>query len=96
MAGVGVKLKRIYEKKSITANVFGVGYSILITIAPLLFIAICIWVMEYVLGFGSESYLNRELFSSTILYIFIFSLLAVHLLFSPVLARCPAIRSACF
>ena len=87
MAGVGVKLKRIYEKKSITANVFGVGYSILITIAPLLFIAICIWVMEYVLGFGSESYLNRELFSSTILYIFIFSLLAVHLLFSPVLAR---------
>ena len=41
MAGVGVKLKRIYEKKSITANVFGVGYSILITIAPLLWRSTC-------------------------------------------------------
>jgi uncharacterized membrane protein len=31
MAGVGVKLKHIYEKKSITANVFGIGYSVIIT-----------------------------------------------------------------
>lgn len=87
MAGVGVKLKRIYEKKSIAANVFGIGYSVIITIAPVLFIVVSVWVMENMLGFANESYLTRDLFSNMILYIFIFSLLAVHLLFSPVLSR---------
>lgn len=87
MAGVGVKLKHIYEKKSITANVFGIGYSVIITIAPMLFIVASVWAMENVLGFADEDYLTRDLFSSVILYIFVFSLLAVHLLFSPVLSR---------
>lgn len=87
MAGVGVKLKRIYEKKSITASVFGIGYSVMITVAPILFIVVSVWAMEKVLGFANESYLTRDLFSSMLLYIFIFSLLAVHLLFSPVLSR---------
>ena len=87
MAGVGVKLKRIYEKKSITASVFGIGYSVVITVAPILFIVVSVWAMEKVLGFANESYLTRDLFSSMLLYIFIFSLLAVHLLFSPVLSR---------
>ena len=87
MAGVGVKLKRIYEKKSIAANVLGIGYSVIITVAPVLFIVASVWVMENALGFADESYLTRDLFSSVILYIFIFSLLAVHLLFSPVLSR---------
>lgn len=87
MAGVGTKLNRIYEKKSIAANVFGIGYSVIITIAPMLFIVVAVWAMENVLEFANESYLTRDLFSSMILYIFIFSLLAVHLLFSPVLSR---------
>lgn len=87
MAGVGTKLSRIYEKKSIAANVCGIGYSILITIAPMLFSVATIWGMERVLGFADESYLTKDLFSSMILYIFIFSLLAVYLLFSPVLSR---------
>lgn len=87
MAGVGVKLKRIYGKKSITADILGIGYSVIITIAPMIFIVACILVMESVLGFGNEEYMTRELFSCTLLYIFVFSLLAVHLLFSPVLSR---------
>lgn len=87
MAGVGVKLKNIYEKKSISASVFGIGYSVIITVAPMLFIIVSIWAMETMLGFADESYLARDLFSSMILYIFIFSLLAVYLLFSPVLCR---------
>lgn len=85
--GVGVKLKSFYEKRSIAAGVFGIGYSVIVTIAPMLFIVVAVWAMESVLGFASESYLIRDLFSSTIMYIFIFSLLAVHLLFSPVLSR---------
>lgn len=87
MAGVGVKLKRIYEKKSITTSAVGIGYSIIITIAPMLFIVVSVWAMENMLGFADESYLTRDLFSGMIMYIFIFSLLAVYLLFSPVLSR---------
>ena len=68
MAGVGVKLKRIYEKKSITASVFGIGYSVIITVAPILFIVVSVWAMEKVLGFANESYLTRDLFSSMLLY----------------------------
>ena len=36
MAGVGVRLNRIFEKKSIAADIAGFTYSIIITIAPTL------------------------------------------------------------
>lgn len=94
MAGVGIKLKRIYEKKSITASVLGIGYSVIITIAPMLFIVASVRAMENALRFADESYLTQDLFSCVLLYIFIFSLLAVHLLFSPVLSR--YVRDAIF
>ena len=38
MAGVGVKLNRIFKKKSIAASVAGVTYSVVITIAPVLLV----------------------------------------------------------
>lgn len=77
MAGVGVKLNRIYEKKSIAADFFGFVYSIVITVAPILLVIGTILLMGYVLGFGETDFLTRELFSCTVLYIFIFGLLSV-------------------
>ena len=38
MAGVGVKLNRIFEKRSIAADLIGFTYSIIITIAPVLLV----------------------------------------------------------
>lgn len=77
MAGVGVKLNRIFDKKSIFADFIGFAYSTIITIAPMFVVILNILLMGYVLGFNEISYLERELFSCTVLYTFIFSLLAV-------------------
>ncbi len=75
MAGIGVRLNRIFEKNTLTTDLIGFAYSMVITIAPMMVIIICLICMEIVLGFGKIGYAQRELFSCTILYIFIFSLL---------------------
>ena len=77
MAGVGVRLNSVFNKKSIAADIAGVTYSIVITIAPMLVVILNIVLMGNVLGLGDVSYLDRELFSCTVLYSFIFSLLVV-------------------
>lgn len=75
MAGIGVKLNRIFEKNTITYHLIGCGYSIAITIAPMLVVILNIVLMMKVLGFTIVGYTARELFACTILYIFIFALL---------------------
>lgn len=75
MAGIGVKLNRIYQKNTITTNVIGFFYSTVVTIAPVMVVIINLMLMQKVLKFNTVRYFDRELFSCTILYIFIFSLL---------------------
>ncbi len=82
MAGIGVKLNRIFSKNTITSSLVGFGYSTVVTIAPMLLVIGTIILMQYFLGFSKEGYAARELFAATVLYIFIFSLLVV----SPFLA----------
>lgn len=76
MAGVGIKLNRIFNKRSLMSSLYGVACSISYTIAPMLLVIACLLLMFTVLGFDSVPMLERELFSCTILYIFIFSLLS--------------------
>ena len=75
MAGIGVKLNRIYHKNTITTNIVGFFYSTVVTIAPVLVVILNLMLMQWVLGFNTVGYFDRELFSCTILYVFIFSLL---------------------
>ena len=75
MAGIGVKLTNIYKKNTLTTDIIGMGYSMAVTIAPMLVVIGALIIMEYYLDFSSVDYLTRELFSCTVLYIFIFSLL---------------------
>ncbi len=75
MAGIGVQLNKIYNKNSIAARLFGFGYSVVITIAPMLIVITVVVLMLILLGFSKLDYATRELYSCTILYIFIFSLL---------------------
>ena len=51
------------------------GYSTVMTIAPMLTVIGALCIMEYFLDFSSVGYVTRELFSCTVLYIFIFALL---------------------
>lgn len=86
MAGIGVKLNRIYQKNTITTNVIGFFYSTVVTIAPVLVVIANLVLMQMVLKFNTVGFFDRELFSCTILYVFIFSLLTTSP-FNAVLSR---------
>lgn len=75
MAGVGIKLNRIFNKRTLTASLYGIACSIGYTIAPMLVVIGCLLLMYEVLGFDAVPMLERELFSCTVLYVFIFSLM---------------------
>lgn len=86
MAGIGVKLNKIYEKSTVTSNLYGLIYSTIITIAPMLLVFIAVMLMQFLLGFSRVGYAMRELYSCTVLYTFIFAFLVVSP-FNPVLSR---------
>ncbi len=75
MAGIGVKLNRIFEKKSVFSNLVGFTYSTIATVAPMVLVIANIILMGWILGLNKAAYLTREVFFCTVLYIFIFSLL---------------------
>ena len=75
MAGIGVKLNRLYEKGTLTTDIIGIGYSCLLSVAPMIVVIAAIVIMQKLLVFSNVGYAPRNLFSCTILYIFIFSLL---------------------
>lgn len=86
MAGVGVRLNKIFEKNTLTADMTGFAYSVVITVAPMFVVILNLVLMQQVLGFSKTGYAERELFSCTILYIFIFTLLTASP-FNAVLSR---------
>lgn len=49
MAGIGVRLNRIFEKNTITTDLIGFLYSTVVTIAPMMVIIINLILMEYLL-----------------------------------------------
>ena len=75
MAGIGVKLQKIYDRRTILANLAGFGYSTMVTIAPMFVVIGNVMLMSHFLGYETVGYARRGLFSGTVLYIFIFSLL---------------------
>ena len=86
MAGIGVKLQKIYDRRTILANLAGFGYSTMVTIAPMFVVIGNVMLMSHFLGYETVGYARRGLFSGTVLYIFIFSLL-VAAPFNAVLSR---------
>lgn len=75
MAGIGVKLNKIFNKNTIASNLFGFGYSAVITVAPMFLVIASVFIMGIILGVSKIDYASRELYSCTLLYIFIFALL---------------------
>ncbi len=86
MAGIGIKLNKIFSKRTIAANMVGFGYSTVITIAPMFLVIAAVILMQLLLGFSKIGYADRELYSCTVLYIFIFALLTASP-FNAVLSR---------
>ena len=69
MAGVGLRLNKFFNKKSMSSHIAGAGYSIVITIAPMLLIIVTLIIMQRLLGYTQESYYEKQLFQNTVLYI---------------------------
>lgn len=46
MAGIGVKLNNIYGKNTLTTDIIGIGYSTVVTIAPMLTVIGALCFME--------------------------------------------------
>lgn len=76
MAGIGIRLNKIFNKNSIAAKLFGFGYSMMVTIAPMIIIIAVVILMQVLLEYSKLGYAARELYSCTVLYIFIFALMA--------------------
>ena len=74
MAGIGVRLNRIFEKKSVLSSMIGFAYSTIATVAPMVLVILNIVLMGWVLKLNQTTYLEREVFFCTVLYIFFFML----------------------
>ena len=75
MAGIGIKLNRLFEKNTLTTHLAGFAYSSMSTVTPMLVVILNILLMSHFLGFSQLGFVERELFSCSVLYIFIFALL---------------------
>lgn len=71
MAGIGVRLNKIYGKNTLTTDLVGVGYSTVVTIAPMLVVIGAIVAMEYFLGFSRIRDIGRENFFLVRYFIFL-------------------------
>lgn len=76
MAGIGIRLNRIFKKHTLIHTMYGSAYSMTATITPMLVVIGCLLVMYWFLKFDTLRYYDREIFSCTMLYIFIFALLS--------------------
>ncbi len=75
MAGIGFELKKLFNKDGILSTVFGGLYATITTIGPTVMVILAINLMHFLLPYVTVSWYEREVLSSTILYVFIFSLL---------------------
>lgn len=75
MAGIGFELRKIYSDDSVGRSVLGAMYSTLVTVGPTIIVVGTILLMYLVLEYSNVGYQDRELLSSTILYVFIFAVI---------------------
>lgn len=75
MASLGKTIKKSFEKKTLTSTAFGAILSTFSTIAPMFLVIGGVVLLYVFLDYNSVLYADRLLFTSSILYIFIFSLL---------------------
>ena len=75
MGGIGIKLNRVFRHRSLFMHLYGFLYSTIVTVAPMFVVIGAILVSQILLHFETLGYMQRELFSDTVLYIFIFAVL---------------------
>ena len=72
MAGIGVKLQKIYDRRTILANLAGFGYSTMVTIAPMFVVIGNVMLMPFSWIRDSRVCEKRIIFRHGTLYFYIF------------------------
>lgn len=75
MAGIGFELKKLFRKDGIFSTVIAGLYATVVTIGPTIMVILAINLMYFLLPYVQMPWMDREVLSSTILYVFIFSLI---------------------
>ena len=75
MASLGKSVKKSFEKRTISSTLFGILVSTMTTVAPMLLVMGGIIALYLLLDYKSVVYSECVLFTCSLLYIFIFSLM---------------------
>ncbi|MDO3411579.1 exopolysaccharide Pel transporter PelG [Saccharibacillus sp. CPCC 101409] len=75
MAGIGFELRKLYREQGMLRHLKAYAYSSMSTVGPMALTMGMVAGIQYVMSVSDAAYLERELFLSTIVYAFIFSVL---------------------
>lgn len=75
MAGIGFELKRLFKKEGVFSTVFAGVHATAVTIGPTIIVIVALNLMYMLPPYIEMAYREREVLSSTILYVFIFALI---------------------
>lgn len=75
MAGIGFELRKLFNGHGLLNNVMAYAYSSLTTIGPMMLCMFMVVGMQWLMTLSGVSFLEKELFLTTIVYCFIFSVL---------------------
>lgn len=75
MAGIGFELKRLFKKEGVFSVLLAGLHSTAVTVGPTLIVIIALNIMYMLPPYVEITYQEKELLSSTILYIFVFALI---------------------
>jgi len=75
MAGIGFELRKLHRKEGIVENIKAYTYSSMTTIGPMILCILLVIVQQQMMGANDSSFLDRQLFISTMTYCFVFSIM---------------------
>ncbi len=75
MAGVGFELRKLFREQGLISSVKAYAFSSVTTIGPMVLCMVMIVLMQWMMVHAGSAFSERELFLSTVVYAFIFSVL---------------------
>ena len=75
MAGIGFELRKIYGRKTLTANIWGSIYATMTAIGPSVLAAILLLTIKLLMDRTNVSELESRFFISSFTYVFLISIL---------------------
>ncbi len=75
MAGIGFELRKLFREQGLISSAKAYAFSSVTTIGPMVLCMVMIVIMQWMMVRSGADFLDRELFLTTVVYAFIFSVL---------------------